>query len=145
MGDNRRYRDRLREISPPKPPRPKIVPDPIKTKEQVFRRKAFSRAITLIAREKPCADCGRSLPPWMMELDHPPTCEKMDNVSRLAGRCTNQTLIAEIHKCTVVCNDCHKRRTRQRNHMPILDIAEQIVMERRKELEAMLEGSSIVA
>jgi hypothetical protein len=63
-------------------------------------------------RRVPCADCGRSFAPYVMDFDHrDPTTKKF---SLAAGKSLlkNRDLIAaEIAKCDIVCANCHRIRT----------------------------------
>lgn len=63
-------------------------------------------------RRVPCADCGGSFPPYVMDFDHRDPAEKSfqvtDAVALLKRR---DLLLAEISKCDVVCANCHCVRT----------------------------------
>lgn len=64
----------------------------------------------------PCTDCGRCYPPYVMEYDHLPGFEKVNNVSTLIGQ-TNikkSRIYDEIGKCELVCANCHRVRTHNR-------------------------------
>lgn len=67
------------------------------------------------AKNRPCADCGESYPPWVMQFDHLPGHKKLFHISTAAGRFSSLTRIAaEIKKCEVVCANCHCQRTHDR-------------------------------
>jgi len=68
------------------------------------------------AKDKPCADCGRSFPYYVMDFDHREGEEKLCNVSELNcyRRVSMKNLLAEIAKCDVVCANCHRIRTHER-------------------------------
>ena len=60
-----------------------------------------------------CADCGEDNPD-VLEFDHV-TGEKRKNVSRLVHEGYSlRTIFYEIHKCDVVCANCHRVRTKSR-------------------------------
>ena len=67
----------------------------------------------------PCADCGGSYPPCVMDFDHLPQYEKAFALGAWTGsgpltaRAKSQAL-AEIAKCEVVCANCHRLRTFRR-------------------------------
>lgn len=64
----------------------------------------------------PCADCGGSFPPVCMDFDHLPEFDKVLDVSRMyRGSTPMETILAEIAKCEVVCANCHRIRSCQRN------------------------------
>jgi hypothetical protein len=72
------------------------------------------RVIAVEAKNRPCADCGRSYPPYVMDFDHV-RGEKVANVSVLvAGGASRRRVLAEIAKCEVVCANCHRERTHGR-------------------------------
>lgn len=74
------------------------------------------------AREAPCVDCGISLPPQCMDLDHV-RGEKAFGLARapwarlLPGFADRLEMVAaEIAKCDVRCPNCHRlRHHRSRN------------------------------
>jgi hypothetical protein len=67
--------------------------------------------IAAIKSAAPCADCGISYPPYIMQFDH---CgeDKDRDVASLAGAPVSiKRLQAEINKCEIVCANCHAERT----------------------------------
>lgn len=63
-------------------------------------------------KDKPCVDCGKSYPPYVMHFDH--LKDKEFNVSqgyRLKG---HKAVLLEIEKCDLVCANCHAERTHRR-------------------------------
>ena len=65
-------------------------------------------------KTKPCTDCARSYPPYIMQFDHVRGVKRA-SVSRLVSRGASfTTLDAEIEKCDLVCANCHLERTAQR-------------------------------
>ncbi len=67
-------------------------------------------------KDKPCADCGIKYPPYVMDFDH------LDGDTKEFGICYMRRhrmafdkIVAEIEKCEVVCANCHRERTNQRN------------------------------
>ena len=92
-----------------------------KKNKALFTRRAdrFHAAIRDLlraAKEKPCADCGRSFPYYVMEFDHREGETKCFNIADVMGPCRvgKKRLLAEIAKCDVVCANCHRERTYQR-------------------------------
>lgn len=60
-------------------------------------------------KSKPCTDCEKTYPPYVMDFDHV-RGEKSFNISR--GKCISKNkLLEEIAKCDVVCANCHRERT----------------------------------
>jgi hypothetical protein len=66
-------------------------------------------------KDVPCKDCGVKYPPYVMDFDHLPEFEKVDNIPRMINkRVSMDILLAEIAKCEVVCSNCHRIRTMTR-------------------------------
>lgn len=83
-----------------------------KTRVQGQNKRIKSKIIIEEYKKQPCADCGRSYPPHVMDFDHLPGEEKVNTVSYLAGHgYAIKTVEAEIAKCEVVCSNCHRERT----------------------------------
>jgi hypothetical protein len=59
----------------------------------------------------PCADCGVSYPPYVMQFDH--VIEgKRGNISDLVRSGVSlDNIQIEIEKCELVCANCHAERT----------------------------------
>jgi hypothetical protein len=58
----------------------------------------------------PCADCGKTFAPQVMDFDHRDPKTKIADVAQMImGSWTAVT--AEIAKCCVVCANCHRLRT----------------------------------
>jgi hypothetical protein len=69
------------------------------------------RETVIREKSRPCADCGKSFPHYVMDFDHV-RGEKLFSVS--AGRREGfglDRLMEEIAKCEVVCANCHRERT----------------------------------
>lgn len=69
------------------------------------------RAFIVHLRSVPCSDCGGSYPHYVMEFDHA-RGEKKCYISQLGS---TKRLLEELKKCDVVCANCHKTRTWNRN------------------------------
>jgi hypothetical protein len=84
--------------------------------QRADRFHAVIRDLLHTAKEKPCADCGRSFPYYVMEFDHREGETKCLNIADVMGPCRvgKKRLLAEITKCDVVCANCHRERTYQR-------------------------------
>jgi hypothetical protein len=67
-------------------------------------------------KRQPCADCGQTFHPCVMDYDHRPGSQKLGEVSRMAR--TRKVGLArtleEIAKCDLVCANCHRIRTHKR-------------------------------
>ena len=90
-----------------------------KNKDQYARRsiawKASFRRFLNAIKSYPCTDCGKSYPPWVMDLDHRPGEDKLYEIARLITLGSLRKAITEIMKCDLVCSNCHRERTHQRN------------------------------
>jgi hypothetical protein len=61
---------------------------------------------------KPCADCGRVYPPYVMEWDHlPGTVKKLVLADTRRAAHSRERILAELEKCELVCANCHRERT----------------------------------
>ncbi len=67
----------------------------------------------------PCADCGGTYPPYIMDFDHINPDVKEHNVARLRQAGSRDKLRQEIAKCEVVCANCHRERTHKRGYQPV--------------------------
>ena len=86
-----------------------------------YRKKARKRNISVTnenyeklyayLREHPCVDCGeRDI--TVLEFDHTDPTDKKNAVTELVrGAYKWETVLEEIAKCTVLCCNCHRRRT----------------------------------
>ena len=53
--------------------------------------------------------------PWVMDFDHLGKTEKKFNISDVIRRgYSKATILAEIAKCELVCANCHRQRTHDR-------------------------------
>lgn len=67
-------------------------------------------------KNKPCADCGKSYPPYVMDFDHLDGDNKEFNICYMRRhRMAFDKIVAEIEKCEVVCANCHRERSNRRN------------------------------
>lgn len=76
-----------------------------------IRNQRKSAELIVLAKTKPCADCGREYPPYVMDFDHLRDKEFLVSQGKRVGY---QRLVAEIAKCDVVCANCHRERTHRR-------------------------------
>ena len=69
-----------------------------------------------IKKDKPCMDCGRIYPPWVMDFDHRDGETKISSISYMVlGNTSNfKKIKLEIAKCDLVCANCHRQRTHDR-------------------------------
>jgi hypothetical protein len=61
---------------------------------------------------KPCSDCGRYYPYYVMDFDHKDPNTKIGNPFSLREDLIEQ----EILKCDLVCANCHRIRTHNNGH-----------------------------
>ena len=79
-------------------------------------RKALRRSKSDAIREykeQPCMDCGMNYPFYVMDFDHVRD-EKRFNISSSYTSYSWKDIIDEIAKCDVVCSNCHRKRTAER-------------------------------
>ena len=78
------------------------------------RRRRSKGNMELLARlkDRPCADCGRRFPSYVMDFDH--VGPKTGAVSSFVRSSSPERLLAEAMNCEVVCANCHRLRTWRR-------------------------------
>lgn len=70
------------------------------------------RQFIVDAKDKPCADCGKKYPFYVMDFDHQEPKNKTKEVSYMFTRNWSLDKIkVEAEKCEVVCANCHRIRT----------------------------------
>ena len=63
-------------------------------------------------KDKPCQDCGKKYPHYVMDFDHREGEKKLLEVARMvAGGWSLKKIMKEIKKCDIVCSNCHRLRT----------------------------------
>ena len=77
--------------------------------------RADHRRIMTAYKSQPCADCGISYPPYVMDFDHV-RGTKVAAVGAMKGTVSTAALLNEIAKCDVVCSNCHRMRTHRRRN-----------------------------
>lgn len=77
-----------------------------RNKERRKRIKSF----LINEKNKPCVDCGKKYPYYIMDFDHIKGTKK-GNISRLVYEKSLKFIKEEIKKCDVVCANCHRIRT----------------------------------
>lgn len=67
-------------------------------------------------KNKPCFDCGKKYPAWIMDFDHRDGRSKIATISFLVFRklVKFDKIKEEIAKCDLVCSNCHRGRTYRR-------------------------------
>lgn len=73
------------------------------------RKKLTQDWIIKYLSEHSCEDCGES-DIVVLQFDHPEG-EKLFSLGDNLGRCSLQKYITEASRCSVVCANCHVRRT----------------------------------
>ena len=76
------------------------------------RGKEFVRQL----KDRPCADCKKKYPYYVMEFDHVPERgkKKAKPMSLAVGGPASKGLLDELEKCDIVCANCHCVRTHER-------------------------------
>jgi hypothetical protein len=67
-----------------------------------------------IKHNKPCMDCGKVYPFYVMHFDH--LNNKIENIANMPGKYGWDKISEEIAKCELVCANCHSERTWGRKH-----------------------------
>ena len=67
-------------------------------------------------KSKPCTDCGNYFDSCCMDFDHLEPSLKTCDIAHLFSRCCSKERISkELEKCELVCSNCHRIRTKDRN------------------------------
>ncbi len=78
---------------------------------------AIRRDFILALRDRPCLDCGRRYPPYVMQFDHREPSTKRFIVASSWLK-SFATILGEAAKCDIVCSNCHRGRTFRRRPQP---------------------------
>ena len=73
-------------------------------------RYATRRQIIDNLKAKPCLDCGREYPSYVMEFHHRDPATKVFKVAVALVGCNLDKVFAEIAKCDLLCANCHRIR-----------------------------------
>lgn len=66
-------------------------------------------------KAQPCADCGVEYPSYVMDWDHLPSKNKSGYVSDILMALSSKIkILEEIKNCELVCSNCHRIRTYNR-------------------------------
>lgn len=76
------------------------------------KRSSRNREIIDAAKSGPCMDCGKLFPSVCMDFDHVRGI-KWKSVGHMLMN-SERALRSEIHKCELVCANCHRLRTHHR-------------------------------
>jgi hypothetical protein len=70
----------------------------------------------ILRKLQECDDCHGRFEPWLLEFDHREGSTKKGAISDLVvDGARENTIIAEMTKCDLVCILCHRRRTFSRS------------------------------
>ncbi len=83
--------------------------------EQVGIQKEKVREWFNSLKNKPCKDCGKTYPPYVMDFDHLDSEEKEFQLGQ-ALNWGKEKVLKEIAKCELVCANCHRERTHNRSN-----------------------------
>ena len=89
--------------------------------EYLARNRAKKQAIREWIKEqknRPCMDCGKEYPHYVMDFDHRIGEEKLYEPPRLYVLQSWKKAKAEVAKCDVVCANCHRFRTFSQTKKP---------------------------
>lgn len=84
-----------------------------KNRDRVKRNYAQKQALLWELKSVPCMDCSGEFHPCAMDFDHRPGETKAFQIARYTSKPV-AVLLAEVAKCDVVCANCHRVRTWER-------------------------------
>lgn len=68
------------------------------------------RAFIIAEKSRPCLDCTRMYPWYVMDFDHVRGVKRY-NISKMAASYSWKAIMDELIKCDLVCSNCHRERT----------------------------------
>jgi hypothetical protein len=86
----------------------------VKTAKHKKKLHTTLEELHLYKEKNGCADCRNHYPHYVLEFDHRPEENKIDVVYRVLRNYGPEAAWLEVKKCDVVCANCHKIRTYQR-------------------------------
>lgn len=86
-----------------------------KRKEQWKIKRRAAVEFVILAKSKPCTDCGRTFHPVSMDFDHVRGKKSTEVSTLLRSGHSLDRIKREISKCEVVCACCHRVRTLYRS------------------------------
>lgn len=73
-------------------------------------RREKTREFINVHKSGPCTDCGNCFPSCAMDFDHVRGVKYRD-IGKMLNHTNTALVFAEIEKCEVVCANCHRVRT----------------------------------
>lgn len=87
-----------------------------KTKQRSERRREEIRQrLAEIKEETGCVDCNKKFPYFVLDFDHV-RGKKIENISAMVKWYNYEDILKEIKKCDIVCSNCHRFRTFNRQN-----------------------------
>lgn len=78
------------------------------------KQTALLRDAIRSAKQKPCQDCKKEFPYFVMDFDHVRGTKNGNIADYPTRKVSIITLMTEIDKCEIVCSNCHRLRTFKR-------------------------------
>lgn len=88
---------------------------PIKQEKRRIRRQKIREKICDL-KSKPCTDCNKSYPYYVMQYDHCKADKEHNITDMVKNGLGFDTIKKEIDKCELVCANCHAERTHSRSN-----------------------------
>jgi len=86
--------------------------NPSSIRKSCIKRRNDIRKLVIDGKNKPCEDCNKKYPYYVMDYDHRSSKKKKFNLSIAASKYRSiKSIMLEIAKCDVVCSNCHRERT----------------------------------
>lgn len=87
-----------------------------RSKQKIRVKRLFQEHSIIIDKLKsyPCSDCKGIFPLVSMDFDHVRGTKRGNISAMVRWGVTRQKLLEELEKCEVVCANCHRVRTRDR-------------------------------
>jgi hypothetical protein len=87
-----------------------------KWNKKFYRQRNIEHKLLLLAyikkaKNKPCADCGKKFPYYVLDFDHVKGKKSFNISSAVNMGVSLERLLEEIKKTEIVCSNCHRERT----------------------------------
>jgi hypothetical protein len=77
------------------------------------------RSFVSLLKSNPCHDCGKTYPPFCMDLNHLSEYPKLEDISSICRRGGSWTeLYEELWKCELLCVLCHRLKSEKSVNFP---------------------------
>ena len=93
----------------------------LKNKEKILSQVSLLKVehrnwMTSLKINQPCVDCGNKYPHYVMDFDHIDDNKEFSISWAVMNGLSKKRILEEMSKCELVCSNCHRERTHQRQN-----------------------------